>query len=454
MKKKKSFGCLFKFSAREHRLDGELSSISSMFQQHCFPSSSSRLPTPPQSCSGRTRILSPRRNSRIIIIVQAQEESGVRMKMPRRASAPSPTMPLSTSSSSSSTSSASSLLATAAAAAAAAVLLCSSLFASPAHAADFVAPGSIVAVAEKAATTTTNPPPPQLQAPPSRARGIARSKSASSPSPSPPPSIELLSGSVRVSDGDTVEITSAADGTKHKIRIWGIDAPETKQLCRDPQGKDYECGRKATERMKELLGGTATCEVKQRDQYGRAVARCYRGIKTERELENEDGDNRNNKSKNLDAGLALVESGDAVAYRQFSKGFYEPAEKIAKEKKIGIWSGEFEVRKEEKKFFVFSFFFLELRTKQNSSLLSFPKNKNNTKRADPGGLAARPEDQDPAERRGAARAEPRRGRGARPGAEACAAALSLSVSFFSFSFSFSFFSFSFSFFSRFSLHQK
>ena len=339
--------------------------------------------------------------------------------MPRRASTLSPTMPpLSTSSSSSTSSStSSSLLATAAAAAAAAVLLCSSLLVSSAHAAaDFVAPGSIVGKA-----TTTNSL--QLQAPPSRAKGLARTGKSASPSPpppSPPPSIELLSGRVRVSDGDTVEITSAADGTKHKIRIWGIDAPETKQLCRDAQGKDYECGKKATEKMKELLGETATCEVKQRDQYGRAVARCYRGIKTERELEenNNDGDNNKSnksKSKNLDAGLALVESGDAVAYRQFSKGFYEPAEKISKEKKIGIWSGEFEVRRRERRcsffrcsFFRFFFSICERGKKTHPSLS--PKTQNKT-RTDPGGLAARPADQDPAEHRGAARAEPRRGRG-------------------------------------------
>lgn len=236
----------------------------------------------------------------------------------------------SSSTSTSSCSSSSSLLATAAAAV---LLLCSSLFVSPAFAADFVAPGSV-----------------ELQPPPSRAQGLARSSRGGSSSssltaaaPSPPPSIELLSGSVRVADGDTVEITSFDpddDGktqtTKHKVRIWGIDAPETKQLCRDAAGEDYECGRRAAERMRAALGAEATCEVKARDQYGRAVARCFPGIRTEEELllsGGEDGD----------AGLALVESGDAVAYGKFSKGFYEPTEKAAREKKVGIWAGEFEV---------------------------------------------------------------------------------------------------------------
>ena len=151
--------------------------------------------------------------------------------------------------------------------AAAAVLLCSSLFAPSALAADFAAPGSV-----------------DLQPPPSRAEGLARSRTAAPSPPPPPPTVELLSGSVRVSDGDTVEITSEADGTRHMVRIWGIDAPETKQLCRDGAGRDYACGKKATERMRELLGETATCEIRARDQYGRAVARCFPGSRTEEDI--------------------------------------------------------------------------------------------------------------------------------------------------------------------------
>ena len=203
--------------------------------------------------------------------------------------------------------------------AAAAVLLCSSLFAPSALAADFAAPGSV-----------------DLQPPPSRAEGLARSRTAAPSPPPPPPTVELLSGSVRVSDGDTVEITSEADGTRHMVRIWGIDAPETKQLCRDGAGRDYACGKKATERMRELLGETATCEIRARDQYGRAVARCFPGSRTEEDIISE------GEGESGDAGLALIESGDAVAYRQFSKGFYEPAEEVAREQKVGLWGGEVE----------------------------------------------------------------------------------------------------------------
>ena len=232
-----------------------------------------------------------------------------------------------TASTSSSSFSSPSLLATAAAAA---LLLCSSLFVSPASAAEFVAPGAMVEQ--------------QLQPPPSRAQGLARSRRAGgggapSPSPpSPPASIELLSGRVRVADGDTIEITSDdPDGTttKHKVRIWGIDAPETKQLC--GQDNNDECGKRATERMRQVLGETATCEVKARDQYGRAVARCFPGIRSEKELDDDDDDTV------VDAGLELITSGNAVAYSKYSKGFYEPFEKVARDNKVGIWAGEFEM---------------------------------------------------------------------------------------------------------------
>lgn len=45
-----------------------------------------------------------------------------------------------------------------------------------------------------------------------------------------------LSGPARVVDGDTLEVGS------ERIRLFGIDAPETKQLCKNKSGKDYACG--------------------------------------------------------------------------------------------------------------------------------------------------------------------------------------------------------------------
>lgn len=126
--------------------------------------------------------------------------------------------------------------------------------------------------------------------------------------------------------------------------------------------------------MKELLGETATCEVKARDQYGRAVARCFPGFKTEEDLAEAESIDGGSGKESGDAGLALVESGDAVAYRQFSKGFYEPAERKAREDRVGIWSGEFEAR-----FFFFpSFFFrgrVEVRREKKKMKLTEPRSR-------------------------------------------------------------------------------
>jgi hypothetical protein len=51
-----------------------------------------------------------------------------------------------------------------------------------------------------------------------------------------PATAETLSGIPKVVDGDTLELG------KERIRLYGIDAPETKQLCKNSKGQDYACG--------------------------------------------------------------------------------------------------------------------------------------------------------------------------------------------------------------------
>lgn len=45
-----------------------------------------------------------------------------------------------------------------------------------------------------------------------------------------------LTGQASIIDGDTLEI----HGTR--IRLWGIDAPESTQLCRGEDSEQYKCG--------------------------------------------------------------------------------------------------------------------------------------------------------------------------------------------------------------------
>lgn len=78
-----------------------------------------------------------------------------------------------------------------------------------------------------------------------------------------------VSGTTHVVDGDTLEI----DGTR--IRLFGIDAPESAQHCMNQQGGEWACGRAAT-RALELLteGREVTCRGDSHDDYGRLLAVC------------------------------------------------------------------------------------------------------------------------------------------------------------------------------------
>lgn len=68
-----------------------------------------------------------------------------------------------------------------------------------------------------------------------------------------------------ITDGDTLKL----NGTTY--RLWGIDAPETKQDW--PDG--WPAGRMATTRLlAHIQGKTVVCEKKDTDRYGRTVAIC------------------------------------------------------------------------------------------------------------------------------------------------------------------------------------
>src|SRR5437016_11440225 len=56
-----------------------------------------------------------------------------------------------------------------------------------------------------------------------------------------------LVGRASVIDGDTLEI----HGTR--IRLWGIDAPESGQLCRGENSLQYRCGAKAANDLDAVI---------------------------------------------------------------------------------------------------------------------------------------------------------------------------------------------------------
>ena len=107
------------------------------------------------------------------------------------------------------------------------------------------------------------------------------------------------------------------------IRLFGIDAPEAGQSCKDASGQDYPCGRIAHDALRGLLQKEIVrCELKGMDDRGeRPVAICY--------------------ADGIDIGGALVDQGLAVASRAHTEK-YVPNEERAKADKRGLWAGEFE----------------------------------------------------------------------------------------------------------------
>lgn len=111
------------------------------------------------------------------------------------------------------------------------------------------------------------------------------------------------SGSVRVIDGDTIDVGGV------RVRLHGIDAPEIGQTCTNANGVVWECGRwVAQEARARWQGAHARCDMRDIDRFGRVVAVCH--IRGE------------------DIGRVLVRDGLAVAYRRFSMA-YDLDEKAA-----------------------------------------------------------------------------------------------------------------------------
>jgi len=140
------------------------------------------------------------------------------------------------------------------------------------------------------------------------------------PVPAPAPTSRTAPApltAVRVVDGDTLH---AGD---QRIRLVGIDAPESKQTCRDERGHAWACGVAARERLAALVAaGAVSCASQGRDRYGRTLAVCSAGDVA-------------------DVGAVLVREGYAVSYMD-RDGRYLAQENQARDEGRGLWRGAFE----------------------------------------------------------------------------------------------------------------
>ena len=137
--------------------------------------------------------------------------------------------------------------------------------------------------------------------------------------------INKISGFAKVVDGDTIKINSK------KIRLYGIDAPEKKQKCKKIYltisfmsfTRDYKCGEVSTQKLiKKINKQILNCNILDVDRYKRLIGECFK--------------------RNINLNSWMVSNGYAVAYRKYSKK-YVSDEINAKNNKLGIWQGKFEM---------------------------------------------------------------------------------------------------------------
>ena len=137
--------------------------------------------------------------------------------------------------------------------------------------------------------------------------------------------IRVIDGTVsKVSDGDTIQVVDQL-GSKVKVRLYGIDAPETEKRSRktgrvSKQGQPY--GQEAFDALKGKIGGQRVkAEVMDIDRYRRAVSVVWLG---ERNINQE-----------------MVREGFAWAYRRYldrpHASEYIGAEEQARREGRGLW---------------------------------------------------------------------------------------------------------------------
>ena len=117
-----------------------------------------------------------------------------------------------------------------------------------------------------------------------------------------------------IGDGDTIRVRQS--GRAVTVRLACIDAPETAQSPHGQQARSYL-------QQRLPVGREVRLEVKTTDRYGRSVAEVI---------------------SDININLALVEDGQAFAYRQYLSGCdakeYLDAEYRASRRRYGIWQVE------------------------------------------------------------------------------------------------------------------
>ena len=120
---------------------------------------------------------------------------------------------------------------------------------------------------------------------------------------------DIVKGTViSITDGDTLK--ALINGKQEKIRMFGIDAPGSKQTW----------GKESKEALSNLISGKdVSFDIKSKDKYGRTLAITFVG------------------KKNIN--LEMIKTGNAWYYEFFDKNNLESKKAMenAKKNKLGLW---------------------------------------------------------------------------------------------------------------------
>ena len=126
----------------------------------------------------------------------------------------------------------------------------------------------------------------------------------------------LITGIASVIDGDTLDIHG------QRIRLHGIDAPESAQICHR-EGRPWRCGQSSALALDEFIARRpVTCTPQGEDRYRRTIARCTVG--------------------GQDIEAWMVRNGWALDYAKYSDGAYANEQQAADAARKGIWASEFQ----------------------------------------------------------------------------------------------------------------
>lgn len=126
-----------------------------------------------------------------------------------------------------------------------------------------------------------------------------------------------MTGKATVEDGDTVYIKDSETGRSFRVRLSGIDAPETRHKDR---GTDQDYGQKSAEYLRNKIDGKdITVNWDKLDDHGRIIGNIMHGKE--------------------DVNYDMVKSGNAHHYDKYDKDpLYAKAQENAKKSKLGLWS--------------------------------------------------------------------------------------------------------------------